>query len=360
MAITVYSGRPGGGKSYGVVENVILPSLKLGRTIVTNMPLEMPAIYQAFPDAEVILFDNAELQRGLLDLDTRADLRGAVFVIDECWKFWPNGQRVTDLPAHQRAFFSEHRHYVGSSGLTTEIVLVCQSLAQITPAIRELVDSTYIVSKLDKLAQAGKYRVDIYSGPQQLTRPDFHQLVRKAFGHYRADVYKFYKSHTRNDSGFDAGLESPADKRGNIWSSPFWRYFVPACALIGAFGVWGVLSWLDGSRFRDAENPVVVSSAGSLPVDRSAFPARSILPAAAASDSLPLSPDWRIAAVLQRGASNRGWAILVDSEGRERTIPLTDHCTSIRRTPDWTCRVDGFSVTFYSGSAQGRRSELSI
>jgi len=38
MAIDAYTGMPGHGKSYGVVEHVIIPSLKQGRHVVTNTP----------------------------------------------------------------------------------------------------------------------------------------------------------------------------------------------------------------------------------------------------------------------------------------------------------------------------------
>ncbi|MCU7813401.1 MAG: hypothetical protein KZQ77_19520, partial [Candidatus Thiodiazotropha sp. (ex Notomyrtea botanica)] len=39
MAIVTYVGLPGSGKSYSVVEHVILPALKNNRTVCTNIPL---------------------------------------------------------------------------------------------------------------------------------------------------------------------------------------------------------------------------------------------------------------------------------------------------------------------------------
>ena len=38
MSIVGYSGLPGSGKSYGVVENVVIPALEAGRHIITNIP----------------------------------------------------------------------------------------------------------------------------------------------------------------------------------------------------------------------------------------------------------------------------------------------------------------------------------
>jgi len=39
MSILAYTGLPGHGKSYGVVENVILPALRMKRVVYTNIPL---------------------------------------------------------------------------------------------------------------------------------------------------------------------------------------------------------------------------------------------------------------------------------------------------------------------------------
>jgi len=41
MSVVAYTGLPGSGKSYGVVENVIIPCLQEGRPIVTNLPLKL-------------------------------------------------------------------------------------------------------------------------------------------------------------------------------------------------------------------------------------------------------------------------------------------------------------------------------
>ncbi|MFL7017233.1 zonular occludens toxin domain-containing protein [Vibrio cyclitrophicus] len=41
MAITLIKGRPGAGKSYECVVHHILPSIKDGRKVVTNIPLNI-------------------------------------------------------------------------------------------------------------------------------------------------------------------------------------------------------------------------------------------------------------------------------------------------------------------------------
>jgi len=51
MPFDFYCGRPGSGKSYGVVENVIVPAFKQGRDVVTNLPLVVDELRKAFPES---------------------------------------------------------------------------------------------------------------------------------------------------------------------------------------------------------------------------------------------------------------------------------------------------------------------
>ena len=51
MAIKVYSGRPRHGKSYNALANVVIPAIKAGRTVVTNLVLIKSEIYADYPDA---------------------------------------------------------------------------------------------------------------------------------------------------------------------------------------------------------------------------------------------------------------------------------------------------------------------
>lgn len=363
MAISVYSGRPGSGKTYSVVEAVVLPSLEAGRTVVTNLPLAFGELQRRFPDALVVPFDASDVARGFLDLEERIELRGAVFVIDEAWRFWPYGKRLTDIPQHQAEFFAEHRHFVGEDGYSTEIVLVCQSLTQVMPSIRELVDTTFITSKLDKAGQKDRFRIDVYSGPQQLTRPDRTMLVRSGFSRYQSKVWDYYISHTRNASTWAAGNEDRADKRTSLFSSPTFRIGVPLALALGVVGFWSLASWMDTDRFHDedgdAQAPVASVPA---PAPGAAF---SAFPVAAASAQIPsprppaLSETWRIGAIIEPRKGYGGQAILIESNGQQRFLPVAGHCSSVRGTKwDWECVVDGERVTYYSGEDRGSRSLL--
>ncbi len=62
MAIKIYSGRPGTGKSYNAVANVIIPAVKQGRTVVTNVVLNKSENYDDNPDANILTIPNPHTQ----------------------------------------------------------------------------------------------------------------------------------------------------------------------------------------------------------------------------------------------------------------------------------------------------------
>ena len=124
MSITAYVGLPGHGKSYGVVENVIVPACKAMRTVFTNIPCNTELFLDRFGIAPVQL--DVEDIRANENWWTEVFEPGAILVLDECWRLWPAGMNANRLRETDKSFFAEHRHVVGDSGHSTEIVLVTQ------------------------------------------------------------------------------------------------------------------------------------------------------------------------------------------------------------------------------------------
>lgn len=348
MPIHNYCGLPGSGKSYSVVDQVVLPALRSGRRLVTNLPLNMPLVYSEFPSAEIELFDLPSVENSFFDLDANSHRRGSIWIIDECWKRWPQGTRVDAIPACVGAFFAEHRHFVGEDGFSTEIVLVCQSINQISAFIRELVDTTYMSRKLDKLGAEDRFRVDIYAGPQALTRPDREQMTRQVFGKYDPQVYRFYKSHTRNDTSFGAGNEKNVGRSTSIFRSPIFVIGGPA-ALLALYVSYSGLAFFFRDRTPNVEAPVI-------PVRGQVLSAGVSAPRPGVSShriaAPPLSTRWRLVGVVWRSPRD-GLAVVRNAEsGVERVIPLQGHCSTVRGlSGGWQCVVDGELVTVYSGDS---------
>jgi len=212
MSITAYTGLPGHGKSYGVIENVIAPACKAMRTVYTNIPCNTDVFLKRFGIAPVF-FDVREIIENK-NWFSEVFEPGSLFVVDECWRLWPAGLTANKIEEKHKEFFAEHRHLVGDSGHSTEIVLVTQDLAQIASFMRNLVETTFRVTKLSKVGGSKLYRVDVYSGPVTGPAPPIAKREREIPGKFKKEVYELYKSHTKSTVG--AGDESRSDSRFNV------------------------------------------------------------------------------------------------------------------------------------------------
>lgn len=213
MTITAYTGLPGSGKSYGVFENVIVPALENKKPVWTNIPFNEDALLEKFgviPTAFTVddITQNQDWFQSVFE-------PGAVLVLDECWRLWPAGLRANNVLIQHKSFLAEHRHMVGENGLSTEIVLVTQDLAQISSFARNLVENTFHVTKLSKVGLDKRFRVDVYFGPVTGATPPKAKREREIHGSFKPEIQALYKSHTMSKTG-SAGDESRTDGRFNI------------------------------------------------------------------------------------------------------------------------------------------------
>lgn len=364
MAIDAYTGLPGHGKSYGVVEHVIIPSLKQGRHVVTNIPLDIDALLVDFGGTVEQLPD---------DWFERADLGelarpGSVLVLDELWRRWPNGMKANAARLEDKALLAEHRHRVDAKGRSMRVVLVTQDLAQIASWARALVETTYrMVKKSKKL-----YRVDIYRGAVTGPRPPKSALLRQTAGKFKPEVYRYYQSATQSQSG-GVGDESVADSRGSLWRS--WGLWGLVAIMVGgaSFGVYGV------NKFFSPAQP-------SLPVKPEPSPAR-VEPEAqsrttraatavynAKPDGPVMSLTWRVGGYVL--SPTGGWSlptpeppssegiywkddptqkvsktarvVLISNGGLTRFVPVSE-CRFFPGQIDMYCDLDGERVTPWTG-----------
>ncbi|MBP0049847.1 hypothetical protein H9C73_14030 [Marinobacterium sp. AK62] len=271
MSVSAYTGLPGSGKSYGVVENVILPCLKDGRPIVTNLPLKLGELQEwcrknGAPMPRIDIVDLSEVAKSVEEgfLSMRY---GAVHVFDEIWRVWPSGQKVTQCPEGHREYFAEHRHQVDAAGRSTEIVLITQDLSQIASWVRNFVDETYRAQKLNHVGQDKRYRVDVYQGAVTGQQPPESRRLRQFYGKYQPEVYQLYQSATKaqNSGMHGAGKEVKADKRANILKSPKILASLIGAPILGVVALISVFSMLQsgfvtGAQTEDLEPEVKPSA----------------------------------------------------------------------------------------------------
>jgi len=351
MAIDAYVGLPRNGKSYGVVEHVIIPSLKQNRHVVTNIPLNIDALLMDFGGTIKQLPDDwYELD----DLSEYA-LPGCVLVLDEAWRRWPSGLTINQASFQDKSLFAEHGHKVNKNNKTMRIVIVTQDLSQISNWIRVLIQSTYRVAKKGK----NFYVVSIYSGAVTGNRPPKNALLRQATGRFKKHIFVYYSSATQSETG-DVGDESTADSRASILKS--WGLWgLLSIVVFGSiFGIYGITSFFSPKQ---VENPVISQPKATEPV-KPFKPASNVAAAvfSPAVEGLRLSPLWRVTGYVKAAKKRSKLSsemlgldyvevnerAVIFNGSRSRFIPL-DQCDFFEGGFEIYCDVDGERITSYSG-----------
>lgn len=366
MSIVGYSGLPGSGKSYGVVENVVIPALEAGRHIITNIPLKLGRLSDDYPQGKVTMFDNREAEDDPTFFDLERHPAGVIWIIDEAWRFWKSGMKATNIPQCQKEFFTEHRHNVGPDGRTNEIVLVTQDLAQLCAFVRGLVEETYRAVKLTAIGQKNKYRVDVFMGAATGQKPG--KPMRQLYGSYKPEIYQYYKSHTRNKTDFAAGMEEKADDRANVLKHPLIKYGIPLAVLIMVAGVYKAVAYFSPEEHADtptAETEQTTPGISQQPVTatQSARTAQQTRAVRASLEGrapqqikheiepgwLPLSNQWRIV-----GEVNEVYWIWGETGTRKIH---SRNCAKFLKTGEPFCVIQGALVTYYSYREPERTEE---
>jgi zona occludens toxin (predicted ATPase) len=237
VSIVAYTGLPGSGKSYSVVEHQILPALRSGRTVVTNLAMDKAAVEALAAPGELVEFS---LEVIIADPSRLYDFvkPGVVLVIDECWKIWPQGMSADKVPEEYKRLLAEHRHMVDAHNNSTQIVLVVQDLANIAAFARRLVENTFVSHKLGYLGMNKSYRVDIYYGGVTGCTPNVNKRLRFLAGRYKKEIYALYKSQTMSEASAGYGDEAKVDGRANMLKRPVFIVGLIAAPLAIGWGLY--------------------------------------------------------------------------------------------------------------------------
>ncbi|WP_341916410.1 zonular occludens toxin domain-containing protein [Polaromonas sp. YR568] len=288
MAINAYTGLMGSGKSYEVVENVILPALIAGRRVVTNVSNLQVAEITAYlvksgADASKIgtivqikhedvtkpFFFPPEDGKGL-PADVLPVVQGGdLVVIDECWRFWPSGGK---MPLAHMEFFRMHRHFMNpETSVTCDIVLVVQDIGDLDRKLKAVVENTYVMTKLKALGLTTRYRVDIYARVK--VRNPYRSLQRK----YNKEIFELYRSYSQG--GGQSGNEVAIDDRANMLKGAMFTIGLPLMLLFFGFSVWGLWRFFHPPPPKPSPGAAVTAPG---------------LPGAAPPRAEPGESDWRV------------------------------------------------------------------
>lgn len=186
-------GKPGSGKSYSVMADVILPALRDGCRVLTNIDgandkacrLRLGAALGYDPDEleTLYIYLNDEDIKGGFCWD-RVQAKD-VFVIDEAQRYWPGGVlKATDPVAFK--FFGEHRHY----GCSIHCITINPGNYQVP--MRAYAEVCHLYKKLGVLGLNSRYIRRDYAA----AIPTADAEVGSTTGKYNPEIFTYYKSVT--------------------------------------------------------------------------------------------------------------------------------------------------------------------
>lgn len=244
MPIKAYVGLPRHGKSYEVVTEVILPALRQGRRVVSNIAgLNQEAFNNILfaegftPDkiGQIISIDHEQVLKPdffRTDEDDKTGTEtfiqpGDLLALDEIWRFW---KKRGIVPERHLNFFRMHGHFTHpATGLTCEVCLITQSIRDVNENIRDVVAETFQMVKNTKLGSDTSYIVHIFQRGST-SKTDFIRTLPPRF--YKPEFFVLYKSHSQRKEGDAVAVEANPDKRGSILQGAFFKFGIPFALLM--------------------------------------------------------------------------------------------------------------------------------
>lgn len=236
MALSVYVGPPGSGKTYEAIRSVAIPAFRDGRHIVTNIKGVVPEYWsknipslkgKPFGSIQVVDDDffKDETSYPLLSKDKTVTAgaipNGALVIIDEAYVVFPTAPKEA-VTARMVEWVRTHRHFVGEDGTASDLILISQDVMSIHPRIRGVAEFVSAVRNLRFLGVSTRYRITVYTS----WRMNAASLLGQTFRKYDQRTFPFFKSFQTD--GAAKVVMTDSSQRAVKW----WHLaFVGACLL---------------------------------------------------------------------------------------------------------------------------------
>ncbi len=232
--IYAIAGRPGGGKTYEAVAYHILPAIKEGRKVITNITLNIDWFVKILGDdvCDLIkivdgrLTDFGSTSRPFSQIEDYSDDwrnekgQGPLYVVDEAHMSLPS----RGLPAAILEWFSIHRHY------GVDIILLTQNIRKVHRDIKDMIEVTYRCTKNTAMGSSNSYTKKVQDGCNG-------EVVNTSIRSYKSEFFPFYKSHSQSNKHVQEAQAK--DIR------PFWKRWpvVGAVLLLSVGLVFNIWAW---------------------------------------------------------------------------------------------------------------------
>ena len=340
MAIKIHHGPNGSYKTSGAIQDDLVPALKAGRLIITNIRgLTRDRVFSVFPDTPSTLeIINLDLE----DLDDMERMRvwwqwaprGAFIIFDETQLIFLKSWRDADLkkfdypggpeqakadrrPINWLDAWTRHRHF------NWDVILTTPNITYIRDDIRSTSEKAYLHSNLAVIGVRGRYKESQHSA-QDNKPPAAHTVVE--IKKIKQETFKLYDS-----TATGSVTDTIAGK--SIFKQPKVLFFLALPPIL----LWSALSDMGNSRlvgWSGSNPPAHTSQPSTSHSSSSSLPAHSVVPDAVHDVSvLPGStppvidhPFSGQQIVIRGTLANARFSVVqfgvIDSEGRE--LPLTN------------------------------------
>lgn len=197
--IAIVSGLPGSGKTLNAIKQYILPALKRGRSVYTNIDgLNKLAISINLDMSLVDIEANLRCQEstGETWAPTTAKIKalpaGCLIVIDEAQIYWNNRAYSSSENMELLPHLQKHRHY------GQDIIFLTQNIDQLDVGIRRLTQAHYRLAKLVNAGLDKTVKVKVF--PDAMGSEQFAPMSTIV---WRIDktIYPLYRSYNDNVQG---------------------------------------------------------------------------------------------------------------------------------------------------------------
>lgn len=356
MPINVYTGLMRSGKSYEVVSEVIVPAVRLGRRVVTNVDgISQEKIHEYlianYPDDDDSLYglivhvENTQVflpeffpyyddQKGA-HTDTIVQ-PGDLVCIDEAWRFWGS----TDCKIHKnhKSFFLEHGHFTNEkTKVACDLVLMIQDMGTLNRFVKNVIAFNFRTHKKVSLGLTNTYSLNMWEGNKQTQGSLIGNWTRR----YKKEIFPLYSSF----KGGAEGVMVNADRRQNIFTNKK-LWFMLALMIVGGsvsfYNVWKFFH--PGELGRDGK-PIKKGPVSSV----AASPAATTSPSALKPPERVFSDSWRI--VGSYSAKGLTWVVLANPAGVVRVdSPSMFYNSGYSQIGE----IDGAKVTVWSGVSSSK------
>jgi len=243
--ITFITGTPGTGKTLNAVKRYIIPALKAGRLVYTNVPLSI--VHLSIFLKEFDEFTISNLIKPYEKYTYKEAKANSLLVIDEAQNFYNNRDFKEKDNKDFIEFLTGHRHY----GI--DVLILTQHYEQVDLGIRRNCETCIVLKSLRNVGFASQIKAEFYGNALDLNRKPIASQRWSVDSSYYS-LYKSYASETITE------VKKPAF---NVFlRSPFiWLAFI-VLTIVTCNGVKGKYNFLiSGSK----ENNILIGGQGGTP-----------------------------------------------------------------------------------------------